>query len=157
MRPLWTSCIALWASCIIFPAAADTKPLTRAEPIVRLVLQESNNEPFYGMVAVAGTVIDRAEDSRWPNTVGGVAYQGNHTLRTAQYSGMAIPFKKYTKAQIQLARAAVEVARLGVRPCGRVLWFHTPWVSPGWAKRLDKSCRIGGHIFYTDKTETNNG
>lgn len=144
MRTLWASCIALWISCT--PVyATDFKPLTRDEVVVRVVLQESNGEPFPGMVTVAGTVFDRAMDSRWPDTVRGVAYQPR------QYSGMSIRIKPYTRSEVQRARDAVLVARAGYRPCGDVYWFHTPDVSPAWAKKLSVACVIGNHIFYTDK------
>ena len=39
------------------PAWGEFKPLTREEPIVRMVLQEAANEPFAGMVAVAGVTV----------------------------------------------------------------------------------------------------
>jgi len=145
MRPLWASCIALWASCIIFSAAAqEFKPLTRDEIVVRLVLQEANNEPFDGMVAVAGTVFDRVEDNRWPNTIRDVAYQ------PYQYEGMVRRIRPYSRAAITKARAAVAVSRDGARPCGRVLWYHNFTVYPKWAQSYKIACVIGGHIFYTD-------
>ncbi len=148
MKPLWASCIALWASCIIFPAAAhEFQPLTRAEPVVRLVLQEANGEPFRGMITVAGTVFDRAADRRWPNTVRDVVYQPH------QYEGMARMLRNYTQSEITKARAAVVWAKRGWRPCGRVLWFHNFTVLPVWTKSLHISCIIHNHIFYTDRKD----
>lgn len=146
MRPLWASCMALWASCIIFSgAAADTfVPLTRDETVVRLVLQESNGEPFYGLIAVAGSVFDRMDNSRWPSTADEVARQPR------QYDGMHIPLKNYSPEQIELARSAVYLASIGARPCGTVYWFHATYVSPYWKSSYRRACTIGRHIFYTD-------
>ncbi len=150
--PLWASCMALWASCIIFSAnAQDFKPLTRAEPIVRLVLQEANGEPFDGMVAVAGTVFDRMADPRWPDTIKAVVYQNNG--RVWQYSGMALRLRRYSQSSITKARVVVGIARLGGRPCGHVLWFHNFTVYPDWAESFKIACIIGGHIFYTDRKD----
>ncbi len=120
-------------------------PLSRAEPIVRMVLQEANNEPFKGMVAVGSTALDRIADSRWPDTAGGVVYQ------PYQYSGMALPLRKYTPDQVERARRAVHVARLGSRPCGSsVLWFHTLDVNPTWDAKMEVACVIGNHIFFRE-------
>ena len=109
-----------------------------------MVLQEANGEPIAGMVAVAGTVLDRAADPRWPNTSREVVYQ------PYQYSGMALKIKAYSREAIELARAAVAISRIGVRPCGKVLWYHNYSVNPGWAKRVTEYCTIGGHVFYGD-------
>lgn len=126
-------------------AQADQfKPLTRAEPIVRMVLQESANEPVEGQIAVAGVALDRVEDKRWPNTAKAVVYQ------PWQFTGMRIKLRRYSRKQIERARHAVEIARTGYRPCGEVYWYHTEDVSPRWAKRFRKHCQIGEHLFYGD-------
>lgn len=127
--------------------ANSFKPLTRAEPIVRMVLQEAANEPFAGQVAVAGTVLDRMADARWPATAKGVVYQ------PWQYTGMRLRLREYMPSQIEEARAAVEIAKSGTRPCGTVYWYHTPAVKPKWRKRFEFRCRIGNHLFYGDRHE----
>lgn len=143
---LWASCIVLmlWASCTPVPAATFKK-LTRAEPVVRMVLQESNGEPFYGMVAVAGTAFDRRQDDRWPNTLKAVIYQ------PWQYTGMRLRLRNYSIADIERARAAVRLAKAGIRPCGRLLWYHTTYIAPRWIAGVNLVCTIGNHIFYGDR------
>lgn len=124
----------------------DFKPLTRDEPVVRMVLQEAVDEPFEGMVAVAGTALDRVADRRWPNTERRVIYQPK------QYSGMAYTLQTYSKTQIEGARAAVEVARKGLRPCGLSLWYHADYIkAPSWTRRMKLTCVIGHHLFYGDE------
>lgn len=127
------------------PAWGEFKPLTRAEPIVRMVLQEAANEPFAGMVAVAGVALDRIRDNRWPNTAREVIYF------PAQFTGMGITLRKYSEGQIDKARTAVEIALSGTRPCGIVFWYHTTEVTPSWRKRLTMKCQLGVHIFYGDE------
>ena len=130
------------------PAAegAEFKPLTRDEPLVRMLLQEANNEPFMGMVAVAATAIDRAIDSRWPDTIRGVVYQ------PYQYSGMALKMGQYPPHQVERARLAIGVARFGTRPCGGgVFWYHTLAVSPSWDKKMVEACTIGNHVFFREQ------
>jgi len=126
------------------PAWGDFKPLTRAESVVRMVLQEGANEPFAGMVAIAGVAYDRVLDRRWPSDLRNVIYE------PAQFTGMGISLRDYSQAQITRARLAVAEAYLGVRPCGTVLWYHTDQVYPVWRKRLTVKCQLGAHIFYGD-------
>ena len=142
--------VVVFAALIMFAmmlivAAAHSHPLTRDEPVVRMVLQEANNEPFDGMVAVAATVFDRVSDSRWPDTVRGVVYQRD------QYTGMALRLGSFSMEQIALAREAVRLARLGFRPCGRsVFWYHTHAVNPWWNQELVLACKIGNHVFWRE-------
>lgn len=144
------------ASCLMFVGycaeapAAEFKPLTRDEPIVRMVLQESVSEPLAGQVAVAGVALDRMNDPRWPDTAKDVVYQ------PWQFTGMRAKLREYTRKEIEIARLAVQLARSGTRPCGTVLWYHTTEVNPKWAKGVQPSCQIGEHIFYSDK-ETSDG
>jgi N-acetylmuramoyl-L-alanine amidase len=126
-------------------AWGEFKPLTRAEPIVRMVLQEAANEPFAGLVAVAGVALDRIQDDRWPNTARDVVYS------PAQFTGMGITLRRYSRVQITRARLAVVEAYLGTRPCGTVLWYHTTEVTPSWRERLVLKCQLGVHIFYGDQ------
>lgn len=129
-----------------YAQASEFKLLTRAEPVVRMVLQEAAHEPIAGMVAVAGVALDRVADRRWPSTAKQVVYQ------PWQFTGMAIKLRRYSETQITQARIAVAIAEGGHRPCGTVLWYHTDWVSPKWDyNKINVACVIGGHIFYADK------
>ena len=122
------------------------KPLSRAEPIVRMVLQEAIHEPFAGLIAVAGVALDRMEDRRWPTTADRVVRQ------PYQFTGMSIKLRNYSRKQITRARLAVAVAENGERPCGTVLWYHATWMIPAWDyNKIEIACRLGGHIFYRDK------
>lgn len=122
------------------------KPLLRAEALTRMVLQEANNEPIEGMVAVVGVALDRVEDPRWPDNPEAVVRQ------PYQFEGMSVTFRDYTEREITRARFAVEVAKGGGRPCGRVLWFHADHMMPEWARGdIVPACHIGNHIFYRDR------
>ncbi len=129
------------------------EPLTRSEPVVRMVLQEANGQPFMGQVAVAGVALDRVAARQWPSTTNGVIYQ------PWQFTGMRSMFKGYSIAQIERARLAVRMARNGLRPCGPrpVFWYYAPkeMVPPGrvpkWARDTVLECEIGGHKFYGRK------
>lgn len=143
MRPLALIVIMVLSN----PAWGEFKPLTRDEPIVRMVLQEAANEPFAGMVAVAGVALDRVRDDRWPNTARDVVYS------PAQFTGMGIALRRYSQTQIETARVAVEIALSGTRPCGTVLWYHTTDITPSWLELpwLVVKCQLGAHLFYGDE------
>ena len=137
--------LALWGAFFVSNANAHFKPLTRDEPVVRMVLQEAANETFAGQIAVAGVAYDRVTDPRWPSTLKEVIYQ------KAQFTGMSIKLRDYSRSQITQARLAVAEAERGTRPCGTVLWYHTNYVYPEWRKRLAAKCQLGAHIFYGDE------
>lgn len=126
--------------------AQEEPPLTRAEPVVRMVLQEAANEPYVGMVAIAAVALDRVADQRWPGTAKAVIYQ------RAQFTSMTLQLRRYSRRQIRQARAAVVHARAGWRPCGAgVLWYYAAWSkAPAWASRLAFRCALGDHLFYAE-------
>jgi N-acetylmuramoyl-L-alanine amidase len=133
----------------LFIAAANSdesfKPLSKAEPVVRMVLQEAVSEPLAGQVAVAGVALDRMKDRRWPDTSKEVVYQA------WQFTGMRAKLRDYSPKEIEVARLAVQLAESGTRPCGTVLWYHTTGIDKPWNDSLQVSCLIGNHIFYGDK------
>lgn len=145
--PLLVFVFALAFRVMYSPArGAEFEPLTREEPIVRMVLQEAANEPFAGMLAIAGVAFDRMDDRRWPSTDRKVVYQ------RSQFTGMQIRLRRYSQAQIMRARRAVAGAAFGFRPCGTVLWYHTYKVRPAWRKSYVRVCRLGAHYFYGDRS-----
>ena len=135
---------AMLATAFTAPGEDFIRPLSRDEPLVRMVLQEANGEPLLGMVSVAAVAIDRAASPGWPATVREVVYQPN------QFTGMMISIKKYPLRDIRHARVAVHFAQRGQRPCGAAYWYHATWMAkpPTWAGRLRRLCVIGQHVFY---------
>lgn len=138
--------LAFFAFMLATHSAETFKPLNVAkEPLVTMILQEAANEPFEGLVGVAGVALDRVKDRRWPSTLRRVIYQRH------QFVGMSMPIPRYFNIQVRRARAAAMAARKGARPCGKVLWYHTIHIKPGWSRRLTVRCRLGLHIFYEDR------
>jgi len=66
---------AMLASIATAPGEDFIRPLSRDEPVVRMVLQEANGEPLDGMIAVAAVAFDRVAAQGWPSTVREVIYQ----------------------------------------------------------------------------------
>ncbi len=146
---LLASCLAV-ATCGT-PAMAheDRTPLEIVNPLVMMVLQEANGQPFQGMVAVAAVALDRVKDPRWPDNLMDVLYQDK------QFSGLAPHIRRgdFTEAEIRKAILATFAARTSSRPCGfEVFWYHADYIDmPYWARdqlQMTPACHIGSHIFY---------
>ncbi len=143
---LLLSCL-LVATCET-PAFAHGR-LERENPLVMMVLQEANGQPFQGMVAVAAVALDRVKDPRWPNKLDDVIYQRK------QFSGMSHHVRRgdYTEREIRKAVLATFEAYASSRPCGfEVFWYHADYIDlPIWARdqmQMTPACHIGSHIFY---------
>lgn len=120
------------------------------EVLARIVKGEAAQCSFEGKVAVAAVVLNRVRNSRWPNTIAGVAHQPyqfscyNANVRNRLYWG-PIPQSCW-----DAARAALD----GQDPTyGSTYYFNPFLVKPSWASTLRFVRRIGStavdaHDFY---------
>jgi len=117
--------------------------------LANAVYFEARSEPLQGQLAVAEVVINRAASGRYPSTLCGVVVQ------PAQFSFVRRGRIPRADRGSDAWRRAVAVARIAeARMMPRVLpqsclWYHARYVSPGWGRRLERSARIGLHIFYS--------
>src|SRR3546814_19484989 len=70
-----TAKLLMLASCLMFWFIPTVEAFKYDDHLVLLVLHEAEDQPFPGMVAVAGVVLDRVKDDRWPETLKRVIYQ----------------------------------------------------------------------------------
>ena len=140
-----------------------------AEAVMCLALNmywEAKNQSMIGQVAVGQVVMNRVEDSRFPNTVCEVVYQGEHrpswkdptkdhpVRHRCQFSwycdGRSDEPNKNSKQWFN----AMEYARIVYS--GRLVFdltegsthYHATYVRPSWAKTKTRTTRIESHIFY---------
>ena len=128
------------------------------------VYHEARSENLAGKYAVADVVLNRVRDDRYPQTVCGVVYQGQHkphwktgipvpkrnkcqfswycdgksdnaTERDAWEDSVAIAYKIFNNEKF---RGITEGAT----------HYHTTFVDPYWAPSLQQVGTIGSHIFY---------
>ncbi|HUS95244.1 MAG TPA: cell wall hydrolase [Hyphomicrobiaceae bacterium] len=113
---------------------------------------EARGEHLVGQVAVAEVILNRVDAKRYPNSVCGVVHQGDKLQTGCQFSYLCDD-----KAEIIGNRKAFEglgkVAwvMLQGKPrifTGKATHYHNTSVSPRWAKKLERTVRIGAHIFY---------
>lgn len=116
--------------------------------LANTVYFEAGLEPLEGQVAVAEVVLNRMRSGRYPTTICGVV------LQPAQFSyvrGGRIP---RVDRNSEMWRRAVGVARLAQAGTASrllpadTLWYHADYVSPAWGPRLNRTTKIGLHIFY---------
>lgn len=121
------------------------------------IYSESRAESLAGMLAVATVVMNRVEDSRYPNTVCKVVREGK--TGQCQFQGLCgkqEPVKR-NKNQwetcLDIARKALYFGeRTDILLKNNAMWFHSNQVIPKWSYKLKKVLVLGGHKFYGEKT-----
>ena len=129
------------------------------------VYHEAKNQSIVGQAAVAEVVMNRVQDSRYPNTVCEVVKQGPHrpswkdpnkehpVRHKCQFSWYCDGKSDNPIDDIHWKRAK-EIARLVLHD--RIIidvtegatHYHANYVKPAWAKTKTRTTRIEKHIFY---------
>ncbi len=111
--------------------------------LARLVQAESGGEPFRGKVAVAATVLNRVDSSRYPNTLPGVIYQ-----RDFGYQYCPVRTGTINRPAGNDARRAVQEALRGKDPTNGALFFYNPATATNaWIRTRPVHTQISNHIF----------
>lgn len=116
------------------------------------VYYEAAGESEHGQRAIAQVVLNRVRHPAFPSTVCGVVYQGQSRASGCQFTFTCDGSlsRKPGASEWTRARRISEEALAGVvePSVGMATHYHTLWVAPYWAPRLDKIAQIGAHIFY---------
>lgn len=106
----------------------------------KLVAAEARGESYEGQVAVAAVVLNRVQDSRFPDSIEGVIYQKN-----------AFSVVKNGSIDIQAtdeSYSAAKEALCGNDPTNNAIYFWNPDISTcKWIDTLNPHLRIGNHVF----------
>ncbi len=124
--------------------------------LAQVLYFEARGETLKGQQAVAEVVLNRVEDPAFPNSICGVVYQGSS--RGCQFSWTCDGRADKVREQQAFNRVA-KVARAMMDGAPRSLtegatFFHTPAVNPGWARKFERTTKIGAHIFYRKPVRT---
>ncbi|MFN3613478.1 MAG: cell wall hydrolase [Rubrimonas sp.] len=113
---------------------------------------EARGQSLAGQVAVAEVVLNRVDNPNYPRTICGVTRQGSDRPNACQFS-----YQCDGKPEVITERGAWALAgkiahlMLEGRPrtlTGAATHFHATRVNPGWSRRLERTARIGDHVFY---------
>ncbi len=109
---------------------------------------EARGESLSGQRAVASVILNRKEDSRYPNTVCGVVWEPKQFSFT--HDGK--PEKMY---EVEARETAMQVAEEALQGNGLNITsthYHSHKVMPYWKTHYKLDGRVGNHLFYTNET-----
>ncbi|MEH6757986.1 MAG: cell wall hydrolase [Parasphingorhabdus sp.] len=116
------------------------------------IYYEAGNEIDQGKRGVAQVILNRVRHPAYPSSICGVVYQGSERRTGCQFtftcdgSLARRPVRdRWNKARI----IAIGAISGFVEPTvGMSTHYHANYVLPYWAPSLDKTIKIGSHIFY---------
>lgn len=137
-------------SVAVLPSDAELRCLQKN------IYFEARGQGTSGMTAVANVTMHRTQDKRYPSTACGVVKQKSRG--TCQFSWFCDSSKsggpRLSKASERQAwELAGEIALKALTGTLRDLvngatHFHNTSIQPGWSRKLNRTARIGNHIFY---------
>jgi N-acetylmuramoyl-L-alanine amidase len=108
--------------------------------LAKLVHSEARGESYTGQVAVAAVVLNRVDDSRFPNTIAGVIYQ--------PWAFTAINDGQFALEPNNTAYQAARDAMNGWDPTyGAVYYYNPKTATSSWIRSTKTVTVIGQHIF----------
>ncbi|MFQ6724504.1 MAG: spore cortex-lytic enzyme [Clostridia bacterium] len=108
--------------------------------LAKLVHSEARGETYTGQVAVAAVVLNRVDDSRFPNTIAGVIYQ--------PWAFTAINDGQFNLEPNQTAYQAARDAMNGWDPTyGAVYYYNPKTATSAWIRSTKTVTVIGQHVF----------
>lgn len=108
--------------------------------LAKLVHSEARGEPYTGQVAVAAVVLNRVDDSRFPNTIAGVIYQ--------PWAFTAINDGQFNLEPNNTAYQAARDALNGWDPTyGAVYYYNPSTATSSWIRSTKTITTIGRHVF----------
>ena len=124
------------------------------------IYHEAKNQSMLGQFAVAQVVMNRVEDSRFPDTVCEVVKQGltyrngKVVIGKCQFSwycdGKSDEPNRKSKAWSKAIRHAAIIMgeSINLDVTDGATHYHASYVRPSWAKTKKRTTRIDKHIFY---------
>ena len=110
-----------------------------------LVHAESAGEPYSGQVAVAATVLNRVQDSRYPNSVRAVIME----VASGFYQYSPVQDGRIYQPASATAYRAVQEALNGTDPSYGATGFYNPAKTTNlWVRMQPVTITIGNHIFF---------
>lgn len=124
------------------------------------IYHEAKNQPRVGQIAVAQVVMNRVNDSRYPDNVCDVVKQGL-TYKNGKVVLGKCQFSWHCDGKIDDVNKKSKQWRTSLRYASMVITnkitldvtegathYHATYVRPAWARTKTKTVRINRHIFY---------
>ncbi len=108
--------------------------------LAKVIYAEARGESYTGQVAIAAVVLNRVEDSRFPNTIAGVIYQ--------PWAFTAVNDGQINLEPNQKAYQAADDALNGWDPTYGCVYYYNPETATSkWIWTTKKVTQIGKHVF----------
>ena len=108
--------------------------------LAKVIYAEARGESYTGQVAIAAVVLNRVEDSRFPNTIAGVIYQ--------PWAFTAVNDGQINLEPNQTAYQAADDALNGWDPTYGCVYYYNPQTATSkWIFTTKKVTQIGRHVF----------
>ena len=131
--------------------------------LTMLVLAEAASQPTDGKIAVAATVLNRYKENNY-GSISDVIFAPNqfsccYNGYFCHADGIPLSYANYSEESVQNAKNAVKAALAGEDPTrvalgGGALYYYNPDYTPDYElamrANLQKTLRIGDHVFYRD-------
>jgi spore germination cell wall hydrolase CwlJ-like protein len=133
------------------PASAFSKPEQKC--LATAIYFEAQGESLKGQAAVAQVVLNRVRNPAYPNSICGVVYQNDNWLNRCQFSfacdgqKKVVTSREHYKVAEEIAMA-VTAGKIFIPEVASSTHYYATYVSPGWARTMEKMKKIGLHIFY---------
>jgi len=145
---------------IFFSSIAYAEEDKELKCLAEAVYHEARSESFTGQLAVANVIIERANLSKFPNTIckvvhAGKYWKGNIVRNKCAFSYYCDGKKEWASVEKEALDTAYHVSSLaldGVTLLSTLgaTHYHASYVSPFWANEMERLQQIGKHIFYVD-------
>jgi spore germination cell wall hydrolase CwlJ-like protein len=145
---------------IFFSSVAYAEEDKELKCLVEAVYHEARSESFTGQLAVANVIIERANLSKFPNTIckvvhAGKYWKGNIVRNKCAFSYYCDGKKEWSSIEKEALDTAYQVSALaldGVTLMSTLgaTHYHASYVSPSWTNNMERLEQIGTHIFYVD-------
>lgn len=136
---MFTIVLLLWSMLNIAEAKQDSYN-QKVRCLAEAVWRESRGEGYWGQIAVAQVVVNRAKSNQFPDNICDVIFQPGQFPWTKGWKGVW----KADKHSYEIARKVL-AGRHHLKPFN-ALFFHATYVNPNWNRK--KLAQIGNHIFY---------
>ncbi len=117
---------------------------------------EARGESMEGQAAVGQVILNRVRNPTYPNSICGVVYQNRTWRNRCQFSFACDGTRPRVRSRHHYEVAqdigmAVTAGKIFIPEVGSATHYHATYVSPRWARTMDRVQRIGLHIFYRTK------
>lgn len=107
---------------------------------------EAGVEDLHGKYLVGSVIMNRVEDSRYPNDVCSVVFEDQQFSFTHDGKSDKVP-----ASEVESVEVAKDILR-GNIVSTTATHYHASYVSPSWRKSFTFNERHGTHLFYTNET-----